>query len=39
LIRENPFIKLAVKFPLQQWNDMPMLLDRSFKAIIEMLKG
>ncbi|MEO7306552.1 MAG: hypothetical protein ABIR78_11165 [Ferruginibacter sp.] len=39
LILEKPFVKLAVKFPLQQWNDIPMLLDSSFKAIIEMLKG
>jgi len=39
IIRENQFIKLAVKFPLQQWNDIPALLDRSFKEIIEMLKG
>ncbi|MEO6540170.1 MAG: hypothetical protein ABIN74_04225 [Ferruginibacter sp.] len=39
LILENQFVKLAVKFPLQQWNDIPALLDRSFKAIIEMLKG
>ncbi|MEO6253378.1 MAG: hypothetical protein ABIO79_08745 [Ferruginibacter sp.] len=39
LILENQFVKLAVKFPLQQWNEIPRLLDRSFKAIIEMLKG
>jgi hypothetical protein len=39
IILENQFIKLAVKFPLQQWNDIPALLDRSFKEIIEMLKG
>jgi hypothetical protein len=39
IIRDNQFIKLAVQFPLQQWNDMPKLLDGSFKAIIEMLKG
>jgi hypothetical protein len=39
IILENQFIKLAVKFPLQQWNDIPALLDSSFVAIIEMLKG
>jgi hypothetical protein len=38
-ILKKQFIKLAVKFPVQQWNDIPALLERSFKEIIEMLKG
>ena len=39
IILKNKFVKLAVKFPLQQWNDMPALLDESFKGIIGMLKA
>ena len=39
IILEKQFVKLAVKFPLQQWNDIPALLDGSFKEIIEMLKA
>lgn len=35
----KPFIKLGIKFPLQSWNDVPVLLDNSFKGIIEMLKN
>jgi len=37
-ILKKQFVKLAVKFPVQQWNNIPALLDRSFAAIIEMLK-
>ena len=39
IILKKQFVKLAVKFPLQQWNDIPALLDGSFKEIIEMLKA
>jgi hypothetical protein len=35
---EKPFIKLAIKFPLQLWNDIPLLLDKAFAEIITMLK-
>ncbi|HEX2683384.1 MAG TPA: hypothetical protein VHL77_05610 [Ferruginibacter sp.] len=31
------FIKLAVKFPLDQWNDIGMLLEKSFTAFMDML--
>ncbi len=36
-IREKPFIKLAVKTPLHQWNDAPDLLFNYFRGIIEIL--
>jgi hypothetical protein len=39
IIRQKEFIKLAVKFPLQQWDDMPLLLERSFANIIDLLKA
>ena len=38
IILKSKFVKLAVKFPLQQWNDVPVLLDESFAVIIKMLK-
>ena len=38
LIIEKPFIKLAIKFPLQSWNDIPSLLDDSFTELIKILK-
>jgi hypothetical protein len=39
MILEKEFIKLAIKFPLQSWNDIPSLLENSFTEIITMLKG
>lgn len=36
-IRKKPFIKLAVKTPLHQWDDAPDLLFNYFRKIIEML--
>lgn len=38
LIYEKQFLKLAIKFPLQQWNTIPALLQEEFKEIITMLK-
>ena len=38
IISKNKFVKLAVKFPLHQWNDVHVLMDESFAAIIKMLK-
>lgn len=38
IIIEKQFIKLAVKFSLQQWNAIPAVLDKSAEALIEMLK-
>jgi len=39
IILNKPFIKLAVKFPVQEWNKVSALLDESFVAIINMLKS
>ena len=39
IIRQKKFIKLAVKFPLEQWNDMPQLLEKSFADIMQLLKA
>lgn len=38
IIGKKHFVKLAVQFPLHQWNDIIMLLDESFREMIEMLK-
>ncbi len=38
LIIEKQFIKLAIKFPLQPWAELPVLLDQSFVEIIKLLK-
>ena len=38
MILEKQFIKLAMKFPLQTWNDVPSLLDDSFNQLITILK-
>ncbi len=37
LVREKPFIKLANKIPLQQWDNAEEILLTYFKQIIEML--
>jgi len=37
IIAEKQFIKLAVKFSLQQWSNMPALLEHSFKEMISLL--
>lgn len=36
-IRGNPFVKLAQKISLQQWDDAPGLLLNNYKQMIEML--
>ena len=38
VIIKKTFVKLAVKFPLQAWNEIPSLLDDSFNQLITMLK-
>ena len=38
LIIKKPFIKLAIKFPLQPWAALPVLLEQSFAEIINLLK-
>ena len=39
LIIKKPFIKLAIKFPLQPWAALPVLLEQSFAEIINLLKN
>jgi len=34
---ENDFIKLALKFPLQEWNDMPAMLQEGYHEIAAIL--
>ena len=38
MILQKQFIKLAIKFSLQSWNDMPSLIDKAFDDLIKMLK-
>ena len=38
IIHKKQFIKLSVKFPLQPWAAIPVLLDKSFLEIIKLLK-
>lgn len=35
----KPFLKLAIAFPLQAWNDMPVLLEDAFTELLAMLKN
>lgn len=39
LISNKKFIKLALRFPLQPWQQIPELLDAAFAAMIKMLKA
>ena len=38
ITRQKPFIKLSVQFSLQQWDEMPVLLEESFALILQLLK-
>lgn len=38
-ILKKPFIKLALKYDLQQWNNMPQLLDEAYEKILNLLKN
>ena len=37
MIQQRSFIKIARKFSLAQWNEMPAILDRSFSAMMELM--
>jgi hypothetical protein len=39
VLMQKPFVKLAVKLPLERWNEMPVLMERSFFAILELLRS
>jgi hypothetical protein len=38
LYEARSFTKLSLKFPLEQWNDMPYLLTGAFQKILSILK-
>lgn len=38
-ISKKPFIKLAQKYPLQQWDEIPTLLFTEFRKIMEIVKA
>ncbi len=38
IILQKQFVKLAIQFPLHQWNDTTDILGKTFKEIIEVLK-
>jgi hypothetical protein len=38
IILKKQFVKLAQKFSLQQWREVPLLLNESFKEMIDLLK-
>lgn len=38
LLSKKPFIKLAQKYPLQQWEEIPSRLFTEFKKIMELVK-
>ncbi len=37
LLLQQSFIKIARKYSLDQWDDLPILLERSFAAMIELI--
>ena len=39
IIGQKHFIKLAVKIPLEQWKEIPGLLEKSFITILELLEA
>lgn len=38
LILKKPFFKMAEKIPVTEWNNAPLLADKPFKKMIEMLQ-
>ncbi|MFM6923922.1 MAG: hypothetical protein ACKOU7_00340 [Ferruginibacter sp.] len=38
MIVKKPFMKLAIKFPVQSWNEIPSMLDGAFTGLLMMLK-
>lgn len=39
MLEDRPFIKLARSFSLDQWDEMPALLERSFIDLLQLLKA
>ncbi len=38
ILQQQPFIKIARRFSLPQWNEMPEILQRSFSDMIQLVK-
>ena len=38
IFRQQPFIKIARRFALSHWNEMPALLEQSFSEMIQLVK-
>ena len=38
MLNQRPFIKIAQRFPLSSWNEMPVLLERAFSTIVKIIK-
>jgi hypothetical protein len=39
IIDNSPFIKIAVRFELQQWSEMPELLEKEFLQLLDCIKN
>lgn len=39
IIQQQHFIKVAVKFSLQQWSEIPELLEKSFLDLLQLIKN
>lgn len=39
IIEQKKFIKLAARFPLQQWQQIPLLLEKTFTHFFDMLQN
>ena len=38
IFQQQPFIKIARRFSLSQWNEMPVILERSFSEMVQLIK-
>ena len=38
MLKQRPFIKIAQRFPLGSWNEMPAMLERAFSTLMEIIK-
>lgn len=39
ILKQQAFIKIARRFPLSQWNELPLILERSFSEMIQLVKA
>ncbi len=39
ILHSKPFVKLALKFELEDWNDLPALLERGYGQICRIIAG